>query len=377
MKSLEELRVECESTDKALFCLLKGRALNINIKFNENAFELLSKCVKLNPQLTEAWNQLGECYWKKSDNYSALNCFESALKHEINKISLRNASMVLRQLGNSDEEKKSNLIKSLDKAKEAVKCDIEDGISWYILGNAYLTLFFSSTNREQTVLKACKAAYVKAYNDKKAYCQTDFLFNYATLLQYEENFLKALECLKRAAHLDPNWSEPFERKKTLLKYLNDCCDMIDKKASLKLRRLEIFIKSLAADSKLTIYQNRKFVNINDLSPGINSGVNLLCKVISCINNGLAIAYTFCVMDCEKQCIALLIYNLSLDRGPKLGDTVFIQNPLIKINDFCFEDKNYKFRSISVDNPLSLIINNKRLTEDNIVLPKIDNKLRND
>jgi hypothetical protein len=83
------------------------------------------------------------------------------------------------------------------------------------------------------------------------------------------------------------------------------------------------------------------------------------------------------MDCEKQCIALLIYNLSLDRGPKLGDTVFIQNPLIKINDFCFEDKNYKFRSISVDNPLSLIINNKRLTEDNIVLPKIDNKLRND
>jgi hypothetical protein len=83
------------------------------------------------------------------------------------------------------------------------------------------------------------------------------------------------------------------------------------------------------------------------------------------------------MDCEKQCIALLIYNLGLDRGPKLGDTVFIQNPLIKINDFSFEDKNYKFRSISVDNPLTLIINNKKLTEDNIVLPKIDNKLRND
>jgi len=374
---LEELRPECESKDKALFCLLKGRALNVTTKFDQKAFELLSRSVKLNPQLTQAWNQLGECYWKNNDNYSALNCFESASKHEINKISLRNASMVLRQLGNTDEEKKSNLMKSVDKAKEAVKCDMEDGISWYILGNAYLTLFFNCPNHEQSVMKACKVAYGKAYNDKIAMCQTDFLFNYASLLQYEENFLKALDSLKRAAILDPNWSEPSQRKNALLSYLRDNCDMIHKKASLKLRRIQSFIKSLASDSKLAIYNSRKFVNIQHLVEGINSEVNLLCKVIGCINNDLAIAHTFCIMDCDKECIALLVYNLGVDRGPKLGDTIMIQNPFVKMNDFTFEEQSFKFRSIRVDNPLTLIINNKKLSEDTIVLPKIDNTLRND
>lgn len=47
-----------------------------------------------------------------------------------NKISLRNLSMVLRQLNVSAEERVKNVEDSVEKAKEAVQMDIKDGQSW-------------------------------------------------------------------------------------------------------------------------------------------------------------------------------------------------------------------------------------------------------
>ena len=47
-----------------------------------------------------------------------------------NKISLRNLSMVLRQVSAMPEETTKNIIESVEKAKEAVKLDITDGQSW-------------------------------------------------------------------------------------------------------------------------------------------------------------------------------------------------------------------------------------------------------
>lgn len=380
MNHLDRLRPECESADKALYLALRGRALNVTNEYNEKAFELLSSSVKLRPQLTEAWNQLGECYWKRGkpgDKQSALNCFESALKYEVNKVSLRNASMVLRQMGATPEEKNNNLVKSVEKAKQALECDVSDGVSWYILGNAYLTLFFRShmSKKDDSVLNACKAAYLKAYNDKVAKNQSDFLFNYASVLQYEEQFLKALECLERAAHLDPEWSEPSEKKSALIAYLKDSYEMCAKKASLKPRRIQNFIDSLNKDSKL--YTNQKLVKINDLSLADNPSVCLITKVIACVNNSSAMAHTYCVIDGDKQCIILLVYNLSLESGPKLGDTVVVEKPFVKWNEFSFEKIEYKFKSIRIDNPLNLTINNRKISKENIVLPKVDNYLKSD
>ena len=47
-----------------------------------------------------------------------------------NKVSLRNLSMVLRQLGKTPEEKADFIQKSVDHAKEAVQMDFKDGTSW-------------------------------------------------------------------------------------------------------------------------------------------------------------------------------------------------------------------------------------------------------
>lgn len=66
---------------RAKYYYLKGRALNVVDGFVPQAEELLSKAVKLEPKLIEAWNELGECYWKNDDIKQAKNCFVGALTH--------------------------------------------------------------------------------------------------------------------------------------------------------------------------------------------------------------------------------------------------------------------------------------------------------
>ncbi|XP_078394362.1 tetratricopeptide repeat protein 5-like, partial [Cetorhinus maximus] len=67
--------------NKAQILMLKGKALNVVADYRPQAEEALSKAVKLDPGLVEAWNQLGEVYWKKGDISAAKTCFSGALNH--------------------------------------------------------------------------------------------------------------------------------------------------------------------------------------------------------------------------------------------------------------------------------------------------------
>lgn len=51
--------------------------------------------------------------------------------------------MLLRALPGSPLEKGNNIEDSLVHAKNALKFDLADGKSWFVLGNAYLALFFA------------------------------------------------------------------------------------------------------------------------------------------------------------------------------------------------------------------------------------------
>lgn len=66
---------------KADFLMLHGKALNVVPNYSKQAEELLSKAVKLDPHLVEAWVQLGEVYWKDKRIEDAKNCFQGALNH--------------------------------------------------------------------------------------------------------------------------------------------------------------------------------------------------------------------------------------------------------------------------------------------------------
>lgn len=69
-----------KACDRARYSFLKGRLLNVVPKYNKQAENLLSKAIKLDPKLVDAWNELGECYWKNDDLKKSVSCFEGALK---------------------------------------------------------------------------------------------------------------------------------------------------------------------------------------------------------------------------------------------------------------------------------------------------------
>ncbi|XP_019487937.1 PREDICTED: tetratricopeptide repeat protein 5 [Hipposideros armiger] len=131
-KTLQQMEEVVGSVQgKAQALMLTGKALNVTPDYSPKAEELLSKAVKLEPTLVEAWNQLGEVYWKKGDIAAAHTCFSGALTHCKNKVSLQNLSMVLRQLRtDSGDEHSRHVMDSVRQAKLAVQMDIHDGRSW-------------------------------------------------------------------------------------------------------------------------------------------------------------------------------------------------------------------------------------------------------
>lgn len=70
-------------SNKAYYNFIKGKLLNVYPTYSKEAESLLSKAIKLDPKLVEAWNELGECYCKNDDLMKAKSCFEGALK-EVN-----------------------------------------------------------------------------------------------------------------------------------------------------------------------------------------------------------------------------------------------------------------------------------------------------
>jgi cytochrome c-type biogenesis protein CcmH/NrfG len=70
--------------------------------------------------------------------------------------------MILRQEKvASAQQRCDNIEKGVAYAKEAVQLDPHDGISWAVLGNAYLSSFFTLLQNPRT-LALCMTAYQQA-----------------------------------------------------------------------------------------------------------------------------------------------------------------------------------------------------------------------
>ncbi len=64
---------------RAVHSMLCGRILNICIEYDAKCEEFLTRSIKLDPGLVDAWIELGRCLWKKGDAQAAKTCFEQAL----------------------------------------------------------------------------------------------------------------------------------------------------------------------------------------------------------------------------------------------------------------------------------------------------------
>jgi tetratricopeptide (TPR) repeat protein len=299
---------------RARLLYLKGHAHNILTEFDAKCEEFLSRAVKLDPTLVEAWNSLGECYWKQGNIEGAFNCFNGALGQAQSKVTLRNLSMILRQMGKDAAEKLKNVSISVEKAKAAVSFDVSDGLSWYVLGNAYLSLFFIS-GHSAALMKQCMTAYAQAEKDPLASNNPDLHYNRAVAYQYEENYELAFRDFTRAVAFDPSWTEPQEYADKLAAHLIKVRDMVTNKGRLKPKKLASLQQSLS-ERDLGPYSGGKYASVtgqsvvlqqvlfDELKEGINRETIVVGKVVGVITaaDSITSQYDFCV--CLSVCLSL-------------------------------------------------------------------------
>ncbi|XP_038067973.1 tetratricopeptide repeat protein 5-like [Patiria miniata] len=372
LKKVIELLDELQSQikNRSEYMLQRGKALNVLPDFSPESLECLSKAVKLDPRSVEAWNQLGECYWKNKDVEAARNCFTGALNHSRNKVSLRNLSMVMRQLGKSQEERSKFIQDSVDHAKEAVQMDYSDGTSWFIAGNAYLTVFFNG-GQKSSILKQCLGAYSQAEKDTIQKSNPDLYFNRATIFKFQEDYQASLDGYRMAQSLDPTWPEPKEKLSELVTYLQNVTQLVQQKGKLKAKRLQQLLASIK-ETDLGPYGGGSYtppkgdpvklelMPLSRLAAGPNPEKVVHGKVVCSVATDEPIPFTFAMVDAEGSCFAVNIYNIAKGQGVIIGDSVAVPEPFVQHNDFVFDKTNVKFSSIRVDTPVALVVNGKKL-----------------
>jgi len=356
--------------DRAQYLYLRGRVVNISGDYSADAEALLSKAVKLRPDLVEAWNELGECYMMKQDWDTARTCFEGALEHRKDKVSLRNLSMTLRQVAAaSQEERIGNVEAGLARGKEAVALDTTDGTSWSLLGNAYLSHFFQVSQNPKT-LKQAMSSYGQAERDVVSRSSPELHYNKGVALKYEEDFQSALASFARAAALDPTWREPAAQERLLAKYLQDIVTLLEVRGKLKARKLQQLVEGIE-EKQLGPYGGGAFTHHSGtsvpltlatfaaLQPGTNSEVVVLGKVICSVHSENTVPFTFCLVDREARVLAVTVYNLSPGKGVIIGDSVAICEPFLSRVAVSHGEHSYAFDLIRVDSPLVLVINGRK------------------
>lgn len=398
----------------------------------------MTKSIKLNPNLIESWLELAECYQKNNDFDGAIICLESASKNcdKPNRVVLRNLSACIRQKPvDSPEARIAGLLKSLELSKEALKLDLKDPLSYYNLAKAYMCLFFASECVDDSLIRMSRSAFEKVIStensdssEKKtvedtehskgdAYTmddsakplkeQSDFLFNYATVLVYMQDFQLAVSLLEDASNIEPSWDQPNELLESLSDYIRQInLTMNDltknaRKSSRRYRKVVDTLTNVSQIEKDIILDERrlrrcnsiilKTTSIKELVNEINTAqltrqskihgadntaniINILhIKLLFTINYNQAMYLTFIAIDKDFSFTVVTIHNLSSQNSPSDRDVFTIIEPkidTIKINFRKFNNDTISYNRINIKQFRDFYINGRRISVDQVAKPQI-------
>ncbi|CAK7326685.1 unnamed protein product [Dovyalis caffra] len=313
---------------RATYEYLRGKVLDAVPEYSKEAEDHLSKAVKLNPSLADAWLCLGNCIWKKGDLPSAKNCFNLALSKGPNKkiLCAENQAQIIEE--------------SIQHAKDAITLDVKDGNSWYNLGNACLTSFFVTGAWDHSKLLQSLKAYQNAEKDERMKSNPDLYFNCATANQYLENYERALGGFEAAASKDPslNASEEVQKMVNLLDKLENLL-----RGQARAKRLASLASSLATvncklpDSFVFLLNGPLQATVDQLLEGLNRAVALVGKVLFFVKQENDIPLYYLVCDSNQICFVLSVYGMRND-AIKEGDQLTLLEPYYHYVDFSWKEK---------------------------------------
>ncbi|EJW84858.1 hypothetical protein WUBG_04231 [Wuchereria bancrofti] len=319
------LDMNAHSSTSARYNYICGRILNICMDYDANCERYLSRAVKLDPSLSDAWYELGECVRKKEDFTTAMDCFRKSSALNRTGKCLASLAIVLRQIALCTVETKIQKSLQDEAAKlsdEAVKLDPDSDKAWHTLGNSCLMQFFLKYQTNMELMEKAQKAYERALQLGDVRYSPDLHLNYSTALKFIQNYGECLKHLKIANAYDPGFLETKGRLETLLSFLKQ----------------------------------------------INSQVQRKAHFVGC--------------DKEGSCCAFCIYNASNKFGLVIGDSVAVPEPHIVdvklkvlllnagINELLFQIsseesgcENFDFRIVRISNPLKMLRNGKLVRMD--------------
>ncbi|KAK9226687.1 hypothetical protein WN943_011735 [Citrus x changshan-huyou] len=338
---------------RATYEYLKGKILDVVPEYRKDAEDHLSKAVKLNPSLADAWLCLGSCIWKKGDLPAAKNCFNLALSKGPNKKILCQLSMLERSMAQGSENQAEIVEESIQHAKEAITLDVKDGNSWYNLGNACLTSFFVTGSWDHSKLLQSLKAYQNAEKDERMKSNPDLYFNCATVNKYLENYERALSGFEAAALKDPSLNAT-EEVQMMVNLLDKIENLL--KGHAKTKRVASLASSLAA---VKLSSSHKRATVDLLSEGLNKAVAVVGKVLFFVKHENVTPLYFLVCDSNQTCFVLSVYGMR-NEAIKEGDLLTLLEPYYRLVDFSWKGKCHQFKSIRVDFLEQVLVNGKTL-----------------
>ncbi|KAJ4821887.1 hypothetical protein Tsubulata_048536 [Turnera subulata] len=374
---------------RAMYEYLRGKILDVVPEYRKEAEDHLSKAVKLNPSLADAWLCLGNCIWKKGDLPAAKNCFNLALSKGPNKKILCLLSMLERKMAQGKDsnflsrllthglhqsltdfpayvgaENRAEIVEeSIRHAKDAITLDVKDGNSWYNLGNACLTSFFVTGAWDHSKLLQSLKAYQNAEKDEKMKSNPDLYFNCATVNKYLENYERALSGFEAAALKDPSLDATTEVQ-NIFNLLNKLENLL--RGHGRTKRLASLTSSLEAAN---LNSSHKGATVDHLSEGLNKGVAVLGKVLFFIKHENATPLYYLLCDSNQTVFVLSVYG-TRNEAIKEGDQLSLLEPYYHLVDFSWKEKHFHFKSIRVDFIEQVLVNGKVLSQHQSVRSSI-------
>ncbi|XP_059316829.1 uncharacterized protein LOC132067575 [Lycium ferocissimum] len=339
---------------RATYEYLRGKILDVVPVYKKEAEDHLSKAVKLNPSLVDAWLCLGNCIWKKGDLNAAKNCFTFALSKGPNKNILCQLSMLERKLAQDAENPEETVDESIKHAREAITLDVKDGYSWYNLGNGFLTSFFVTGAWDHSKLLQSLKAYQNAERDEKMKSNPDLYYNCATVNKYLENYERALTGFEAAALMDPGLNAMEDARMMVL--LLEKLDYL-LRGQIKAKRLSSLSSSLAT---VDLSHSYKRATMDLLSEGLNKGIAIAGKVLFFAKNESLAPLYYVLSDSNHTSYVITVYGIRND-AIKEGDQVTLLEPFYRFVDFTWKGKHYQFKSVRVDFVEQVLVNGKCLS----------------
>lgn len=310
----------------------------------------MSKAVKQDPRNAGAWTALGHCLWSRGQLDQARSCFLQALEQGETAEALRQLSMIVRQIQSKTTDPAAVMDESIRYAKEAIKLDVNHHVSWYVLGNAHCTRFFS-VSQDVTDLKKAVVAYDRS-EKLGGDINPDLYFNRGNVLRYLQEYDAACAAYRRSKEIDPHMQGVDEAVDNITDFLARTAELVASGGKLKKKRMTSLQSDLATHALTSSVpvavggavstKDASWTSLRSLGVGSPSasagaattappGTAIALKVVMSVTKGNVPPESFLCMDSEGTFAVLSVYNLGVEGTAQFDtdETIVVIEPIIK------------------------------------------------